>query len=415
MNYSLVYLLLNLIFLQTKSQTINLSLQESRSYIGIPSVHPAHLEYLTRPNLHMLHSAGCHTTELQLSCDSGLLVIEGAIFRSTGTQTLLNCSGIEQHSRQDGSRFHLLQGDLDIHRELNRRCSGFSAATDCRFNLLLDSLASKAWGPGIVEVWHRCVPNKLIQKKCGTEVSGRGFLMSNSYPKYYMGGQVCSWKVESSRNQLVLIKVLDLHLEETGSGCGDVLTLGGRVSLCGELEAKIIYASESPVYITLNTSSNTQYIFPRRGFLLEYITLSCTPPRLFPTYSLIYSNQTHATYQCTLGWVFKDSSMSTATVLCSQGEIQVPQDCIPVGGAPDGASTPAVGLSIQPGDSFDAGLWFHEVLLPLVLLTFLLILSLAGLILLTLARRHRIEMDRVTEQQQNTFTVTTLDTYTHFQ
>ena len=78
--------------------------------------------------------------------------------------------------------------------------------------------------------------------------------MSNSYPKYYMGGQVCSWKVESSRNQLVLIKVLDLHLEETGSGCGDVLTLGGRVSLCGELETKIIYASESPVYITLNTS-----------------------------------------------------------------------------------------------------------------------------------------------------------------
>ena len=110
-------------------------------------------------------------SELQLSCDSGLLVIEGAIFRSTGTQTLLNCSGIEQHSRQDGSRFHLLQGDLDIHRELNRRCSGFSAATDCRFNLILDSIASKAWGPGIVEVWHRCVPNKLIQKKCGTEVS----------------------------------------------------------------------------------------------------------------------------------------------------------------------------------------------------------------------------------------------------
>ena len=78
-------------------------------------------------------------------------------------------------------------------------------------------------------------------------------------------------------------------------------------------------------------------------------------------------------------------------------------------------STPAVGLSIQTGEEFDAGLWFHEVLLPLVLLTFLLILSLAGLILLTLARRHRLEMDRISEQQRNTFTVTTLDTYTHFQ
>ena len=152
--------------------------------------------------------------------------------------------------------------------------------------------------------------------------------MSSSYPKYYMGGQVCSWKVEGRRNELVLIKVLDLHLEEMGLGCGDVLTLGGRISLCGELESMIIYTSDIPVYITLNTSQNTQYIFPRRGFLLEYITLSCSAQKLFPTYSLIYSNQTHATYQCNPGWVFRDTFLSTQTVLCYLDQVQLPVNCV---------------------------------------------------------------------------------------
>ena len=50
-------------------------------------------------------------------------------------------------------------------------------------------------------------------------VSGRGFIMSGSYPKYYMGGQVCSWKVLLRQQQQLLIRLVDLHLEEGGSGC----------------------------------------------------------------------------------------------------------------------------------------------------------------------------------------------------
>ena len=42
----------------------------------------------------------------------------------------------------------------------------------------------------------RCIPTQHIEKKCGSELRGRGFIMSGSYPRYYMGGQVCSWSLK---------------------------------------------------------------------------------------------------------------------------------------------------------------------------------------------------------------------------
>ena len=42
----------------------------------------------------------------------------------------------------------------------------------------------------VYRVLHKCVPRDRIQTRCGTEVSGRGFIISSAYPKYYMGGQV---------------------------------------------------------------------------------------------------------------------------------------------------------------------------------------------------------------------------------
>ena len=321
----------------------------------------------------------------------------------------LNCSVLETHSRLVSGPLVAQPGAWDIQRTLNQRCSGFTSKTDCRFNLMLDSEEAKGWGPGVIKVWHRCIPREKIEKKCGTVLTGHGFIMSTSYPKYYMGAQVCSWKVEVEPQELVLVTVVDLHLEGSPQ-CRDVLKVNQELSLCGELRTKTMYISDSSVFLTFNTSASHQYIYPSRGFLVEYTTLSCTPPPTLPTSSLLYSNQTHATYRCNQGLLFQHSQLPTHTTLCSGSTLE----SIPDGSCTGDLSTPcctgelstpsSVLLSLQDGDYVDPGLWFQEVLLPLVLLSFLLILSLASLILLALARRHRAEEDRIREIYGNNIT-----------
>ena len=358
-------------------------------------------------------------SEVHLSCSSGLLVIESAVFQPNPERRPLNCSLLETHSQPVGGGgttsgavglpwLTRQPGDLDIQGTLNQRCSGFTAATDCRFNLLLDHEAATGWGPGVVRVWHRCVPASAIATRCGTVLQGSGFIMSTSYPKYYMGSQVCSWKVMvEDQAQLVLVTLVDLHLEGAGQRCRDQLSLGAgggsdQLALCGELRTKVQYISDSSVLVSFNTSASQQYIHPSRGFLLEYTTLSCSPPPSLRNAPLLTSNQTHATYRCHSGLVFNHSRAATATLLCSGLRLEptVPRlECTATeeSSSSSSSSTPSsVLLGLQDEDYLgDPGLWFQEVVLPLVLLSFLLIMSLAGLILLTLARRHRAEEERL--------------------
>ena len=52
---------------------------------------------IARPVLSALFTAGCHTTELQLSCPaSAMILIEAATFSPTGAR--LNCSAHTRHS-----------------------------------------------------------------------------------------------------------------------------------------------------------------------------------------------------------------------------------------------------------------------------------------------------------------------------
>jgi hypothetical protein len=304
-------------------------------------------------------------------------------------------------------------------------------------SLLLDGEETKNWGPGLVEVWHRCIPSKDVYTRCGTEVRAlpatRGYLLPASYPKYYLGGQSCSWQVKgptaaatTRSGQLIVLRVLDLQLEAGGGGgggCEDRLTLNRNLSLCGELMTELVYsATERSVLVSLNTSgSNSQYLVPKRGFLLEFLSLSCPAPPANPSgdgsVRLLQSNQTHATYACRqLGAVFPDTRQRMRSVLCLDSVLVPPLPplaCQLSAASPQQNLTtrvllgsgsappePAAEEGVVVGGSGHGGdnttrVWVQEVLLPLVLLTFLLILSLAALILLSLARRQRQEMERL--------------------
>ena len=119
--------------------------------------------------------AGCHTTELLLSCPPGqLLVVHSAIFRHAGAGVTLNCSARTQHSARitpelgldTGTRVSSGSGDRDIRRAVTRRCSGYSRGEDCKFSLLLDVAESEVWGGGLVTVVHTCVSSNQIRNNC---------------------------------------------------------------------------------------------------------------------------------------------------------------------------------------------------------------------------------------------------------
>lgn len=161
--------------------------------------------------------------------------------------------------------------------------------------MFLDGEETRSWGPGLVEVWHRCVPTRDLHTRCGTEVRAtpgtRGYLLPASYPKYYLGGQACSWQVRTAAgrgSQLIVLRVIDLQLEAgpAAGGCEDRLTLNRDLSLCGELMTEIVYTTpeqQRSVLVSLNTSgSNSQYLVAKRGFLVEFLSLGCPAPPLSP-------------------------------------------------------------------------------------------------------------------------------------
>ena len=171
----------------------------------------------------------------------------------------------------------------------------------CRFSLILDSPECRAWGPGLVSVWHKCVPESKLSTKCGRmRVEGRGYIVSSAYPKYYMGGRSCSWHISVPPPHRLVIRLLDLSLRgsQITTSCPDTLTINNKVSLCGELKTEIVFVPQtSRVSIVFNTSTDIQQIFPGRGVLLEYIVVGCQPMRPPSNTVLDSYNSTHARYK----------------------------------------------------------------------------------------------------------------------
>ena len=354
-----------------------------------------------------LLSRGCPDTELLIRCPPDqMLLVHSARFipamwagaEGSGTQ---HCSSLTKHSQTlEGEVIRYSSEGRDIRQALNRRCSGYSSGEECKFSLLLDQPESRSWGEGWVEVWHKCVPQGNITTKCGkVKQLQRGYIMSKAYPKYYMGGESCTWHISVPPSQVLLLIVLDLQLRGLSNKgeCDDSLTIDYQAVLCGELDKQLHYISNNGrAVVKFKTASYSQYIHPQRGFIIEIVPVGCSPVPPSPQSNayLVSHNQTHAAYRCREGYVFQTTLSPTTTLFCTGHTYHA---ALP-------ACVPAQLLLTHSNSSMSVvhalhnkeparnqslpTLWLEEVFLPLVLTITTLVLSLAGLILIILMRNH---------------------------
>ena len=163
-----------------------------------------------------------------------MLIIHSAHFSSSRDK--LNCSDVTRHSvrvarlEETGRKV-----DRDIRRFVTRRCSGYSSGEECKFSLLLDVEESEVWGGGLVSISHSCVHTSNIRQDCSQHrgqisLANTTLLMSPSYPRYYLSGEDCVWRVSLLPQQSLLLRVLDLQLRgrDQHTGCLDSLGLDNK-------------------------------------------------------------------------------------------------------------------------------------------------------------------------------------------
>ena len=256
------------------------------------------------------------------------------------------------------------------------------------------------------------MPQSSLVTSCRGPIpaKGRGYILSQSYPKYYMGGTACSWLITVPSPQRLVLRVLDLALRGSDSlaRCPDSLGLDNELSLCGELDKEVVFIPQtSKVAVVFNTSTNLQHIFPGRGVLLEYVTVGCRPFSPPASTSLDWYNLTHARYRCHQGHVFLPSLATFTTVACI-GDTYTPlPPCTSVHLLLSQGNDSVVQALRRRNTSQQLHLpiagraWFSEVVLPALITTAIVILSLAGIIVLLLLHRHMNQPGYRPEEEQS--------------
>ena len=339
-------------------------------------------------------SRGCHSTELVLRCPADrVLVVVSAQFspHTTHSHTRLNCSHNTAHSQAaEGVVLRPGERDRDIRQALNRRCSGYSRGEECRFSLLLDQAAAPSWGEGLVTVWHRCVAN--ITTQCGrVRHTARGYLMSRAYPKYYLGGETCTYHLSVPHHQVLLLLVLDIQLpglDSEGAQCGGTgLNIDHRAVVCGELGRQFHYVSSSSRAVL---SYASHYVHPYRGWIVEIVGVGCDPDTTAPHTYLASHNHTHATYHCIAGYVFHTTLSPTTTLVCAGDTYHTPlPPCVSVTTLLSQANTSVItALLNTPPHHTHHYTWSQELFLPLFLTILTLVISISGLIILLFMKKH---------------------------
>ena len=74
----------------------------------------------------------------------------------------------------------LISASRDLRQALNRRCSGMANGRICSFNLHLDHEQSQIWGSGLVDIFYRCIPRRMIETTCSSVQSSQ----SDSFSSY---------------------------------------------------------------------------------------------------------------------------------------------------------------------------------------------------------------------------------------
>ncbi|XP_053673757.1 uncharacterized protein LOC128724016 [Anopheles nili] len=150
----------------------------------------------------------------------------------------------------------------------------------------------------------------------------QGFLMTPSYPKYYIGDSTCRWTLYAGVHQRIKLTVLDLALRSDDE-CRDylqVVDLNTNQTLfhsCTESSRPIeIVSIQERLEVSVRTT--TKVIYPKRGVLIHYTALGCEVPTPTPGHMRLVRRTEHrAKYVCDPLHVFPDNGESIRELICT--------------------------------------------------------------------------------------------------
>ncbi|XP_050076653.1 uncharacterized protein LOC126563905 [Anopheles maculipalpis] len=150
----------------------------------------------------------------------------------------------------------------------------------------------------------------------------QGFLMTPSYPKYYIGDSICRWMLYAGVHQRIKLTVLDLALRYDDE-CRDylqVVDLNTNQTLfhsCTESSRPIeIVSIQERLEVSVRTT--TKVIYPKRGVLVHYTALGCELPSPTPGHMRLVRRTEHRVkYVCDPLHVFPDTGESVRELICT--------------------------------------------------------------------------------------------------
>ncbi|XP_035915665.1 uncharacterized protein LOC118513670 isoform X2 [Anopheles stephensi] len=150
----------------------------------------------------------------------------------------------------------------------------------------------------------------------------QGFLMTPSYPKYYIGDSTCRWTLYAGVHQRIKLTVLDLALRYDDE-CRDylqVVDLNTNQTLfhsCTESSRPIeIVSIQERLEVSVRTT--TKVIYPKRGVLVHYTALGCELPSPTPGHMRLVRRTEHRVkYVCDPLHVFPDTGESVRELICT--------------------------------------------------------------------------------------------------
>ena len=178
-----------------------------------------------------------------------------------------------------------VHNDDKLTRAVVEKCNGVSGK-ECLFDLKKDFSELEGWNIGRLNVTYSCVKN--VYSYCGGKIEAKknGIITSPGYPRYYLGGIDCVWKLVAKIGQTIKVTIVDLSLRENDYQCEDTITIQEdertHHSTCEGLHSPLSMESEtSELEIRMKTMESKQQIYLKRGFMLHYTTQGCAfPPRI---------------------------------------------------------------------------------------------------------------------------------------
>uniref|UniRef100_A0A224YQR1 CUB domain containing protein n=1 Tax=Rhipicephalus zambeziensis TaxID=60191 RepID=A0A224YQR1_9ACAR len=298
----------------------------------------------------------CSRYEVRLRCDDGELVaIHDAMYASEpppdAPPARPGCGPIFE-TTQDGATVTSTSTapspcEQDLRLAINSRCSG---EVHCLFSLSRDQAERRCRGEGSLLVRYRCLNERSLMQKCGAHVRSptEGYLSSPGFPHFYPALSNCSWLLEASPGQTIVLRILDLSIRPPRPGAPGPLFDTLSESDCAE-DALSVLESGRPLLVACGESRlslrtlrstgrrlvvrfRTRSFVPARGFLLKYKFMGCPTPVAPRLGYLVHRAEETALYKCCKDHMFNDTQADTRALFCIRGNTwndSVPETCTP--------------------------------------------------------------------------------------